>query len=105
MKFDFEGTTLRIVPENNEEKKKINTLFPNHYLKTSKVIKVKEFVDVFAKPTGDKYLQIKGFDPSLVAKKEIEDHAKPSVQASQVDEVEPLGQEIFPDTPQPEAVV
>lgn len=64
MQANFDGTTMRIVPESKAEVEKINDLFPPNYLKSSKVIKVKEMVDKFGESTGDKYLVIRGFSPA-----------------------------------------
>jgi len=69
MRADFKGNRLRIVPE-GDEVKQMNIMFPDAYLKTSKVIKVKSFVDGFGAPTGNKYLEIKGFTEKEMALEE-----------------------------------
>ena len=61
MKCEIIDNTVRLIPE-NDEIEKFNQLFPANYLRTSKVVKSKGFVDKFGKPTGTRYLTIRGYD-------------------------------------------
>ena len=60
MKVSENGDVVRLVPETETEQKIINRHFPDDYLKTSKVMRVKGFVDQFGNPAKGKYLELKG---------------------------------------------
>lgn len=70
MKCEIIDSTIRLIPESADEISKFRDLFPSTYLRTSKVIKSKGFVDEFGSPTGVRYLLIRGFDEAELKKPE-----------------------------------
>lgn len=57
----YEGR-LRLLPDSVDEENQIDTMFPNHFLKTSRSLSIRELVDGFGAPTGKRYLEIRGIN-------------------------------------------
>ena len=62
---------LLIETENDGEEKSLSELFPADYMKKSKYVKRKDFVDKFGVPTGKTYVELKGVNEEEEETKEI----------------------------------
>ena len=64
MRADFKNDSLVVVPETEQEVQEFNRLFPEQFMKNSKYINVKQFVDMFGNPEPNRpYIKIGGHDP------------------------------------------
>ena len=67
MKAEFKNDSLVIIPESAEDIATFHRLFPEQFMKNSKYLNVRHFVDMFGNPEADRpYLMLNGFDPSDV---------------------------------------
>jgi len=67
MKAEFKNGSLIIIPETNEETEEFNRLFPEQFMRNSRYLNIKQFVDMFGNPEPNRpYLLINGYDPSEV---------------------------------------
>ena len=60
--FNMDKHSMYLVPEVAEQDN-FKELFPEGYLENSKHFFVRDFVDKFGNPTGEKYLEMKGKKP------------------------------------------
>jgi hypothetical protein len=67
MQADFKNDCLVVVPETEQEVQDFNRLFSEKFMKNSKHINVKQFVDMFGNPEPNRpYIKISGYDPLKV---------------------------------------
>lgn len=65
MRAEFKNDSLVIVPETDSEIEQFNRLFPERFMRNSKHINVRQFVDMFGNPEANRpYLLLNGYDPS-----------------------------------------
>lgn len=55
-----EEKRLMVLDIDPQEKEKIKDYFPVEYLKSSKVVKVRNCMDKYGNPTGETFIEIKG---------------------------------------------
>jgi hypothetical protein len=64
MRAEFKNDSLVVIPETEQEVQEFNRLFPEQFMKHSKHIDVKQFVDMFGNPEPNRpYIKISGHDP------------------------------------------
>jgi hypothetical protein len=65
MRAEFKNDALVVVPESEDEVKDFNRLFPEHFMKNSRHINVRQFVDMFGNPESNRpYILVSGYDPT-----------------------------------------
>lgn len=66
MKAEFRNDGLLVVPETADELAQFQKLFPEQFMRNSRYLNVRQFVDPFGNPEPNRpYLLINGYDPSL----------------------------------------
>jgi hypothetical protein len=68
MKAEFRNDGLLVVPETADELAHFQKLFPEQFMRNSRYLNVRQFVDPFGNPEPNRpYLLINGYDPSTEA--------------------------------------
>jgi len=68
MKAEFRSDGLLVVPETAEELAQFQKLFPEQFMRNSRYLNVRQFVDPFGNPEPNRpYLLINGYDPTVQA--------------------------------------
>lgn len=67
MRAEFKNDALVVVPESEDEVREFNRLFPEQFMKNSRYINVRQFVDMFGNPEANRpYILLSGYDPTDV---------------------------------------
>lgn len=70
MKAEFKDDALIVIPETPEEIANFQRLFPEVFMRTSKYMAVRQFVDIYGKPEADRpYLLLNGASTAAVVKR------------------------------------
>lgn len=65
MKAQFKNESLIVIPETPEEIEQFARIFPEQFMRNSKHLNVRQFVDEFGNAEPNRpYLLVNGFDPS-----------------------------------------